>query len=217
VTAPAYTLPGLPAGDPAALQECAAALEGCADSFRDLGASTFSVTADIRDRAHWTGDAAKAYSSGVVLMDERAEAVQRLIDASAQGPLTLTVLSGLDLCVLGATGQSLFDTAVTVAWDRQSGEVHEAVSADVMAGLVRRELLEPTTEPGAYRIVAELSIATAARTVPTFGACHGGRRRRCSHSEDVRLGDEDHRNGVELDVAEVAQVVGGMITAVTAP
>jgi hypothetical protein len=59
---------------------------------------------------------------------------------------------------------------VTVAWDRQSGEVHEAVSADVMAGLVRRELLEPTTEPGSYRMVAE-----------------------------------------------VAQVVGGMITAVTAP
>jgi uncharacterized protein YukE len=63
VTAPAYTLPAPPAGDPAALRGYAAELEGCADSFQDLGTATRSVTAGIRDRAQWTGDAADAYTS----------------------------------------------------------------------------------------------------------------------------------------------------------
>lgn len=63
MTAPTYTLPAPPAGDPAALYAFATQLESCADSFADLGASTKSVTTDIRDRAQWTGDAAEAYTS----------------------------------------------------------------------------------------------------------------------------------------------------------
>jgi uncharacterized protein YukE len=63
VTAPTYTLPAPPAGDPAALYGFAAQLESCAESFADLGASTRSVTTDVRDRAQWTGGAAEAYTS----------------------------------------------------------------------------------------------------------------------------------------------------------
>jgi uncharacterized protein YukE len=53
----------LPAGDPAALHGYATQLEACADSFEDLGATTRSATAGIRDRAQWTGGAAEAYTS----------------------------------------------------------------------------------------------------------------------------------------------------------
>jgi uncharacterized protein YukE len=63
VTAPTYTLPAAPAGDPAALRRYATQLDACANSFEDLGAGTRSATADIRDRARWTGDAAEAYTS----------------------------------------------------------------------------------------------------------------------------------------------------------
>jgi uncharacterized protein YukE len=63
MTAPVYTLPAPPAGDPAALHGYATQLEACADSFEDLGATTRSVTAGIKDRAQWSGDAAEAYSS----------------------------------------------------------------------------------------------------------------------------------------------------------
>jgi hypothetical protein len=101
-------------------------------------------------------------------MDEPAEAVQRLIDASAEGAMTLTVLSGLDLCVLGATGQSLFDTAVAVAWGAQSDHARAEVQSDMMDGLAGRELLFPAGEPGSYTMAPELSIVMAARADPTF-------------------------------------------------
>lgn len=101
-------------------------------------------------------------------MDELGKAVQRLIDASAQGSMTLTVLSGLDLCVLGAAGQSLFDVAVSMAWERQAEQAREAVWDDITAGLVRRGLLQPAADAGSFTMAAELSIVMAARADPTF-------------------------------------------------
>jgi uncharacterized protein YukE len=53
----------MPAGDPAALEQLAAALEAAAAGAGNLAAATGQVTADVRDRADWTGDAADAYSS----------------------------------------------------------------------------------------------------------------------------------------------------------
>jgi hypothetical protein len=125
-------------------------------------------------------------------MDERAEAVQRLIEASAEGTVTLTVLSGLDLCVLGAAGQSLFDTAVTVAWEKQSDQTREAVGNDMMAGFVRRELMVPAPEPGSYAMAAELSIAMAARTDPTFALVTAVEGADVRSLKMFGLGDQDH-------------------------
>lgn len=97
-------------------------------------------------------------------MDERAAAVQRLIDDSASGPVTLTVLTGLDLCALGAGEQALFDTAVTVAWAALEGKAQN----DTLAGLVQRELLHPGADSGEYTMAPELSVVMGARSDPTF-------------------------------------------------
>jgi hypothetical protein len=101
-------------------------------------------------------------------MDERAMAVQRLIDDSARGAVTLTVLSGLDLCALGAGGQALFDTAVTVAWGALAGDARDSAQNDTLAGLVRRELLHPAAGAGEYTMATELSVVMGARADPTF-------------------------------------------------
>jgi hypothetical protein len=82
-------------------------------------------------------------------MDERAAAVQRLIDDSARGAVDLTVLSGLELCALGATGQALFDTAVTTAWGALAEGAREMARNESLAGLARRQLLEAAGERGA--------------------------------------------------------------------
>jgi hypothetical protein len=101
-------------------------------------------------------------------MDERAAAVQRLIDDSATGAVTLTVLTALELCALGATEQSLFDTEVTVAWSALDAEKRDVARDDTMGGLVERELLFPAARPGEYTMAAELSVIVGARANPTL-------------------------------------------------
>jgi hypothetical protein len=102
-------------------------------------------------------------------MDERAMAVQRLIGDSARGAVTLTVLTGLDLCALGAGSQAIFDAAVTVAWGALAGEARDSAQSDTLAGLVRRELLHPAAaEAGGYIMATELSVVMGARADPTF-------------------------------------------------
>jgi hypothetical protein len=91
-------------------------------------------------------------------MDERAAAVQRLIDASARGAVDLTVLSGVELCALGATGQALFDTAVAQAWGALADGAREVAQNESLDGVARRKLLEQ----------AEFNVAMGARTDPTF-------------------------------------------------
>jgi hypothetical protein len=105
-------------------------------------------------------------------MDERAAAVQRLIDDSARGAVDLTVLSGLELCALGATGQALFDTAVTTAWGALAEGAREMARNESLAGLARRQLLEAAGEGGAGEgevgeMATELSVAMGARANPT--------------------------------------------------
>jgi hypothetical protein len=101
-------------------------------------------------------------------MDERAAAVQRLIDDSARGAVTLTVLSGLELCALGAAEQSLFDAAAAKAWGSLSDEKRGVARNETMAGLVERELLHPAAEAGQYTMATELSVIMGARANPTF-------------------------------------------------
>jgi hypothetical protein len=79
-------------------------------------------------------------------MDERADAVQRLIDDSARGVVDVTVLSALELCALGATGQDLFDTSVAAAWGALADDARAMAQSEFLAGLVRRELVEPAGE-----------------------------------------------------------------------
>jgi hypothetical protein len=100
-------------------------------------------------------------------MDERAAAVQRLIDDSARGAVDLTVLSGLELCALGATEQALFDTAVTVAWGALAEGARETARSESLDGLVRRRLLG-AADAGEGAMATELSVAMGARTNPTF-------------------------------------------------
>lgn len=53
----------MPGGDPAALEQLAAQLEAAAAGVDNLAASTRQVTANVRDSADWTGDAADAYTA----------------------------------------------------------------------------------------------------------------------------------------------------------
>jgi hypothetical protein len=96
-------------------------------------------------------------------MDERAETVRRLIDDSARGVVDLTVLSALELCALGATGQAVFDAPVAEAWGALADDARATAASESRAGLVRRRLTGPAGD-----LAAELSVAMAARANPTF-------------------------------------------------
>lgn len=91
-------LPAAPTGDPAALHRYANELDGCANDFADLGATTGRTTSGIRERAHWSGLAADAYSpfcaAVAVPLDEAparlravAAAVRRHADVLARAQL----------------------------------------------------------------------------------------------------------------------------------
>ncbi|NUR64074.1 MAG: hypothetical protein HOV87_36260 [Catenulispora sp.] len=102
---------------------------------------------------------------------ERAAAAERLLERAAAGEtVELTVLSGLERCVLGGPAQALFEQTVMNAWN-EFGEKNRAKAMDLtLDGLRERGLLlgDEPEGPGTWSLSPELGLVQAARERPSF-------------------------------------------------
>jgi hypothetical protein len=103
--------------------------------------------------------------------DERSEEARRLIDQAQDTEFVdLTLLSAMDLCVLGGPRHPLFEEVVARAWLRLGNGQRKKVMDNVTDSMVERGLLlngPPGTE-GAYSLSPELGIVLAARCRPAY-------------------------------------------------
>ncbi|MEV6848417.1 hypothetical protein [Actinoplanes sp. NPDC051411] len=128
-----YTLPAPPAGDPAALYRYADELDACAADFDGLAGSTRSTTADVRDRAQWSGDAAEAYTSFSTAVGRPVgEASARLRALAAAARRHAAVLSAAQQKVAAANQAAMAATPQEVPT--------AAVTATTAAELAQREV-----------------------------------------------------------------------------
>ena len=91
--------------------------------------------------------------------------------------VSLGVLSGADLCTLGATGHPVCWGELTVAWERLDEKERERLAETSTLGLLHRDLIkdQPPGQgvpalivPACYEVSAELGILLAARTSPAL-------------------------------------------------
>ena len=102
---------------------------------------------------------------------EREAAAARLLGRAAAGEtVELTVLSGLERCVLGGPAQALFEQTVMNAWN-EFGEKNRAKALELtLDGLRERGLLlgDEPEGPGSWSLSPELGLVQAARERPSF-------------------------------------------------
>ncbi|MFL6112289.1 MAG: hypothetical protein ACJ786_13175 [Catenulispora sp.] len=104
---------------------------------------------------------------------EREAAAARLLERAAAGEtVELTVLSGLERCVLGGPSQALFEQTVMNAWN-EFGEKNRAKAMDLtLDGLRERGLLldDAPEGPGvrSWSLSPELGLVQAARERPSY-------------------------------------------------
>jgi hypothetical protein len=99
------------------------------------------------------------------------EEARWLLDAAERdGIALLPELLAVDLCVLGAALQSVFEEPVWRAWLALSDATRERFVLDVLNGLARRRLLDPPADEdgSALRVRAPLGFIMAARSRPAF-------------------------------------------------
>lgn len=89
--------------------------------------------------------------------------------------ISLGVLSGADLCVLGATGHPVCWEPLRSAWGRLDEKEREQLSESSALGMLRRDLVreqpagrgaEALFVPGSYKLGAELGVLLSARRSP---------------------------------------------------
>jgi hypothetical protein len=106
----------------------------------------------------------------------RSGAAAQLIDAVAELPIPLMVLSGLDLCALDGTRHVLFDEAVARTWYDWDQRTREHVRREVIDSLAARDLLlrDPVLDERAphdrdvFAMAPELGVVLHAKTRPGF-------------------------------------------------
>ncbi|GAA1976949.1 hypothetical protein [Catenulispora subtropica] len=104
---------------------------------------------------------------------EREAAAARLLERAAAGEtVELTVLSGLERCVLGGPAQALFEQRVMNAWN-EFGEKNRTKAMDLALDALRERglLLDDQPEGSdarAWSLSPELGLVQAARERPSF-------------------------------------------------
>lgn len=101
------------------------------------------------------------------------EEARRLFDAAEHdGIVPLPELLAVDLCVLGAALQSVFDEPVWRSWLALADATRDRFVLDVLNGLAHRRLLDPPADQhdSALRVRAPLGLIMAARSRPAFVA-----------------------------------------------
>src|SRR5580704_16708307 len=103
---------------------------------------------------------------------ERSSEAQRLIDSAADVPFEeLVTLSALELCVLGAPRQALFEEPVASAWTGLDKRRRGRLIEETTAAMVARRLLAPDPRQPAddiYVVQPALGIVLAARSRPAW-------------------------------------------------
>jgi hypothetical protein len=106
---------------------------------------------------------------------QTAEARTLLDRLDDGGVISLGVLSGADLCTLGATGHPVCWEALKGAWQRLDAKEREHLAESSTLGLLHRDLIndqspgrgvEALIFPACYQLSAELGILLGARTCP---------------------------------------------------
>lgn len=106
------------------------------------------------------------------------EAAQRLLDAANRDGLApLPGLMVVDLCLLNAHRQAMFDEAALDVWALLTGEARESLGGEALAGLVQRGLLSRAASRGygqtaqsqtRYHMNPALAMILEARAKPTW-------------------------------------------------
>jgi hypothetical protein len=101
---------------------------------------------------------------------ERTEAARQLIEtAQSDGLVSLGVLGGMDLCILGGPKHPVFPEAVAKAWLNLGDHARKKLIEERTADMVNRGLLTKNPPDGhAYSLSPDLGIALAARCRPAF-------------------------------------------------
>jgi hypothetical protein len=101
---------------------------------------------------------------------ERTEAARQLIEtAQSDGIVSLGVLGGMDLCILGGPKHPMFPEAVAKAWLNLGDRARKKLIEERTADMVNRGLLTKNSPAGhAYTLSPDLGIALAARWRPAF-------------------------------------------------
>jgi hypothetical protein len=101
---------------------------------------------------------------------ERTEAARQLIETvQSDGIVSLGVLGGMDLCILGGPKHPVFPEAVTQAWLKLSDHARKKLIDDRTTDMVDRGLLTRSSHAGyAYALSPNLGVALAARCRPAF-------------------------------------------------
>lgn len=107
------------------------------------------------------------------ILEQRSDAVRELIGrAQREGELALTVLSGMDLCVLGGPGHAYFDAGLARAWQRLRPREQQKITQNRTARLVEAGQLLPGprdgSQPAGYGLSPELGVVLATRCRPSF-------------------------------------------------
>ena len=114
--------------------------------------------------------------SGPAVTERPAATIGSLLDrATATGGIRLATLSALDLCVLGAPTQALFDELPARVWAGLDGAVRDVLAAEAAHRLTQRGLLLADLPRAAdhgtvdrYTFHPLLGTLMAARSRPTF-------------------------------------------------
>jgi hypothetical protein len=128
---------------------------------------------------------------------------RRLLAAAEQeGVALLPELLAVDLCVLGAALQAVFDEPVWRSWLALDDATREGFVLDALNGLAHRRLIDPPDgqDVAALRVHAPLGLIMAARSRPAFVAV-------CSIGEVQRgaprmYGIAEHGQGLRAVLAE---------------
>ena len=104
------------------------------------------------------------------------EGAQRLLDAvERDGVAPLPALMVVDLCLLNAHRQAMFDEAALEVWAALTGEARESFGGEALDGLVQRGLLTRAANRGysqavqtRYRMHPGLAMILEARAKPTW-------------------------------------------------
>ncbi len=145
----------------------------------------------------------------------RSAQVRELIDRAQSKDVFLTMLSAMDLCVLGGPKQALFDEAPTQAWASLRPKARQKLPGVILEELEERGLLirqapaVPLAAPGGHAEPAEqdyayspkLGVAMAARSRPALAVTCELQQMPTRHPRLFALGDE--RDPVQALVREV--------------
>lgn len=90
--------------------------------------------------------------------------------AERDGVALLPELMAVDLCVLGAALQAVFDEPVWRSWLALADATREGFVLDVLSGLAQRRLIDPPADQdvSALRVHAPLGLIMVARSRPAF-------------------------------------------------